>query len=263
MKKIVITGSTRGIGLGMARVFLARGCYVAVCSSQPHHVAAALDALSTDFDPERIFGRVCDVTQGDDLEALYDLAEEKWGGVDIWINNAGISQSHQAFHELDPEEITQLTAVNLAGVMLGTRTALDRMLSQGHGMIFNMEGLGSDGRLQSPMALYGASKRGVRYFTRSLVRDYQDSPVKIGFLSPGMVLTDLLTGRGRTLDDIPERSRRIFNILADQVETVAPFLVDKILDDPEHGARIAWLTTGKIMWRFLTAPFSKRHLFGG
>ncbi len=58
-----------------------------------------------------------------------------------------------------------------------------------------------------------------------------------------------------------ERMKRIFNILADKVDTVAPWLVDQILQNKKTGVSIQWLTKSKIIWRFATAPFSKRDLF--
>ncbi len=263
MKRIVITGSTRGIGRGMAAAFLARGCQVLISSRSQAHVDQAVAALGVQSSPAHVRGVVCDVTSYRDLQGLFDQAAGAFGGVDIWINNAGIPQSHQPFDTLPPEEIRAVIETNLIGVMMGSQVAVQRMLGQGHGVLFNMEGLGSSGEIRPNMALYGASKRAVRYFTRALEKDYRDCPIKIGFLSPGMVLTSFLTGGKASFDEIPESTRKIFNILADRVETVAPFLVDRILEDPDHGARIAWLTTGKIIWRFLTAPIRQRDVFGG
>jgi hypothetical protein len=73
-----------------------------------------------------------------------------------------------------------------------------------------------------------------------------------------MVVTDLLT-EGYTPEEWAE-VKRIFNILADKVETVAPFLVERILANTQHGARIAWLTTSKVAWRFLTARIQPRQV---
>ncbi len=75
-----------------------------------------------------------------------------------------------------------------------------------------------------------------------------------------MVITDLLVGGDHTGEEW-ERKKRIYNILADRVETVVPFLAEKVLANEKHGARIAWLTTGKSFVRFLKAPFAKRDLF--
>jgi hypothetical protein len=77
-----------------------------------------------------------------------------------------------------------------------------------------------------------------------------------------MVVTDLLTGQYRDRPDEWERAKRIFNILADRVETVAPWLAERVLANTQSGARIRWLTRSKLIGRFLAAPFRKRDLFG-
>ena len=76
-----------------------------------------------------------------------------------------------------------------------------------------------------------------------------------------MVNTDLLMVDYQGAPEKFETSKRILNILVDKVETVAPFLVEKILAEPKHGSRIAWLTTGKVMFRFMTSRFIKRKIF--
>jgi hypothetical protein len=77
-----------------------------------------------------------------------------------------------------------------------------------------------------------------------------------------MVMTDMLLKEGfEGSPEEEERTRRVFNILADRVETVAPWLVSRILSNERTGARISWLTTWKVITRFLVAPFRKRDLF--
>jgi DICT domain-containing protein len=84
----------------------------------------------------------------------------------------------------------------------------------------------------------------------------------VGALRPGMVLTDLVTGQyeGRPEEEWQD-AKRIFNILADRVETVTPWLAQKVLANQRSGVRITWLTRRKVMGRFLAAPFHKRDLF--
>jgi NAD(P)-dependent dehydrogenase (short-subunit alcohol dehydrogenase family) len=121
--------------------------------------------------------------------------------------------------------------------------------------------MGSDGRKVAGMLLYGTTKCAVRYFTESLIQETQSTPVQVGTLSLGMVLTDLLVGPEAKESEDWERYVRILNILADRVETVTPWLAQRVLVVRKHGARIAWLTRGKILARFLAAPFRKRNLF--
>jgi hypothetical protein len=99
-------------------------------------------------------------------------------------------------------------------------------------------------------------------FSQALIQETEGTAVQVGTISPGMVVTDLLLDPMEADPEIFTRSRRIFNILSDRVETVTPFLAQKILQNDQGGAKIRWLTRPKMIWRFLTAPFSKRNPFG-
>ena len=107
-------------------------------------------------------------------------------------------------------------------------------------------------------AYYGMTKRMVRYFTRCLSKELEGTNVIAARLSLGMVLTKLLLKDVEASPD-KESTLKIFKILADKADVVAEFLSDKILQNKKNGAYIAWLTTGKILWRFMTAPITKRN----
>lgn len=124
-----------------------------------------------------------------------------------------------------------------------------------------MEGMGSDGRKHKGLAIYGTSKYAVHYLTESLALEAQGTPVIIGGLRPGMVITDLITGRYRERPEELERARRIFNIIADTVEHVAPWLADRTLENRKNGAVLAYSSAWKLMWRLASQPFVRRELF--
>ena len=124
-----------------------------------------------------------------------------------------------------------------------------------------MEGFGSGGQKQPGMTTYGATKRAVTYLTESLVKETKDSATKVGFLSPGIVATDLLVDDYAGQPEAFEKARKIFNILGDRVETVTPWLAERLLAADKHGARVAWLTRPKAFGRFATAGFRKRDIF--
>jgi NAD(P)-dependent dehydrogenase (short-subunit alcohol dehydrogenase family) len=162
----------------------------------------------------------------------------------------------------DPGEVDTVFAINVHGVINGCSVAVEGMGAQpGGGWIWNMEGLGSGGQIQPGVAVYGASKRAVTYLTEALIKEQKGTDVKIGFLSPGIVVTDLLVGDYAGDPEGFAKARRIFNILGDRVETVTPYLVDGLLKASKSGTRVAWLTTTKAATRFLTAGFKKRDLF--
>ena len=258
-KVIVITGSTKGIGYGLAQEFLKRGHQVVVSGRNQERLDKAVSALAAQY--KNVAGCLCDVTKYDDNEKLFVFAKEKFGRVDIWVNNAGISLPRHMLWEQPRENHESIVAANLMGVIYGSQVAIKGMLAQGNGYVFNMEGHGSNGRIIAGMTVYGASKSGLTYFTKSLAEETKNTPVKVCLLSPGIVDTDLLMV---DYQDAPEKFqavKRNLNILADKVETVVPFLVSEMLKGPKNGALLQYQPRWKLMLRFLTAPFVKRNLF--
>ena len=257
-KNIVITGSTRGLGFAMAEAFLRADCTVVICGTTTESVAAALQRL--DSTQAQVFGHVCDVRNRDGVESLWNRAHERFGAIDIWINNAGISQQMLPLWEMDISDIEGLVHTNILGVIYGSQVAMQGMLRQGHGTIYNMEGAGSSGEHRGNLTVYGMTKCAVRYLTRGLAIEAAGTPILIGTLSPGMMVTDFLLSALPKRSELSSAARWIINILADYPATVAEFLVPKILNNRRRGAHFAWLTTPKVIWRFLSSPFVKRDL---
>jgi len=260
-KSIVITGSTRGIGLGLASEFLKRGCQVTINGRSQDSVDRALEFLKKDFAPASIAGWPGDVSDLQTHQSLWDKAIAAFGQVDIWINNAGIGHPMEMIWELPEETVQQVVDVNVKGLIFGSQTAVQGMLKQGYGHLYNMEGFGSNGRKQAGLSVYGTSKAAVHYFSNALTAETSETPVKVSTLSPGMVITDMITGQYEDDPQGLEDAKKIFNTLADKVETVTPWLVDQVLSNHKSGAKINWLTTTKLLTRFATARFNQRDLF--
>lgn len=259
-KTIVITGSTRGIGYGMAGAFLAAGCQVVICGRTPAAVQQAAAGLAAVGGSEQLLGLACDVRQREQVQAVWDAAQTRFGRIDIWINNAGQAHPLTAFQDFSMETIGAVLDTNVAGMMSGSIVALKGFQQQNGGAIYTMLGLGSDGRQVARMALYGASKSAVGYLHTALVNETRGGPVLVAALMPGMVTTDLLTQQRAHDPQEWEKAKRIFNILADRVETVAPWLAQRVLANQKHGAMISWTNPAKIAWRFLSAPFTHRRV---
>ncbi|MDG2263306.1 MAG: SDR family NAD(P)-dependent oxidoreductase [Actinomycetota bacterium] len=260
-KRVVITGGTRGIGNGLAREFLKRECQVTITGRSESSVAAAVTELGGYYGEGRVAGSVCHVTDSSQLQGVWDVASEKFGGVDVWINNAGMSIERKPLWKQSDEAIEAVVGTNITGALLASKVAITNMLDQGHGQLWNTEGFGSDGATQAGMAAYGSTKRAVRYMQKALRKDTADTPVQICTLSPGIVVTDLLVGDYDLTSEQWEKAKKIFNILGDDVHTVTPWLADQVLAADTSGARIAWLTRRKASRRFMTAAFNKRDLF--
>ncbi|MBT3218822.1 MAG: SDR family NAD(P)-dependent oxidoreductase [Proteobacteria bacterium] len=293
MKIVVITGSTRGIGDALARFFLERGCGVVVSGRGETDVDAAVARHGVGSD--RIFGQACDVTVPEQVQHLWDAAVDHFWRVDIWINNAGIANGQGLLWEQDLAFFGRIAATNLAGTMTGSAVAIRGMLAQGGGAIYNMEGLGSDGRKVRGMTPYGATKRGMRYLDEALAEEVKGTSVIVGGIMPGirgrrateadskhrfpvlksrptepggpganrgMVVTDMLLAGLEGPEAQVAQTRRIFTILADRLDDVAPWIVDRVLANKKNGVLIRWLTTPIVAWRFLSSPFSKRDPLG-
>jgi NAD(P)-dependent dehydrogenase (short-subunit alcohol dehydrogenase family) len=260
-RSVVVTGGTRGIGQGLAREFLKRGCRVTITGTSDASIAKGLEALGGASD--KLIGIAANVASRDEMQGVWDQAVATFGRVDIWVNNAGISLPRKPLPELSEADVQRIVNINLMGIFNCDSVAMKGMAAQGGGYIWNMEGFGSDGMTQTGLSPYGSTKRAVTYVTKTLIKELKGTPVGMGYLSPGIVVTDLLV---EDYADDPERwvkVRKTFNILGDTVETVTPYLVDGVLKTDKHGARVAWLTKGKAAGRFATAGFKKRNLFEG
>jgi NAD(P)-dependent dehydrogenase (short-subunit alcohol dehydrogenase family) len=260
MKTAIITGGTRGIGAGLVKNFLLCKWNVAYSGTSEESVEKSLQSLSGKYREGSYIALKCDVTTEKDLNNLWESAFKTFGRIDIWVNNAGISNEQTPFYQIPPNIFMKIIDTNVNGLMLATHVAFNRMLLQGFGAIYNMEGLGSDGRTLFGLTPYGTSKRAVRYFTDAFAKEVKNCPVIVGTISPGMVLTDM------TLEPLrkdPGKNRqliRIYNILANDPDTVTPFLVRKMIENMNNGAKISWLSSWKILKRFLFAPFSRRDI---
>lgn len=261
MKNVVITGSTRGIGHGLAREFLRRQCRVIITGRNQDQVDVVVRQLATEFGDDTVAGTACDVTSADSLQALWDFAGATVGRVDIWINNAGIGIRRAPLADQDPDDLDAIVETNLTGMLYANKVAVAGMTAQGHGQIWNMEGFGSGGQTAPGMAAYGCTKASVTYLIKALQKEIKDTGVQVCTLSPGMVVTDLLVGDYDLASPEWRKAKKILNILGDKVETVTPFLVDGMLKADKTGAKVAWLTNSKAFWRFMTAAFNKRDLF--
>ncbi len=261
MNNIVITGSTSGIGYGLADSFLNLGCSVTISGRSEDKVQDVVKKLIAKHEASRLFGFTCDVTDYDQVQKLWDAAKAHFGQIDIWINNAGISHAETEIWNYTSREVRQVIETNIVGAIHGSIVALKGMREQSFGAIYNLEGLGSDGRVIKGMALYGTTKSAVSYLTKAMAKETQGTPVLVGGIRPGMVATKLITAQYEGHPEEWERVKRIFNILSDRVETVTPWLARKILSNTKNGVTIAWLTKGKLLGRFLTALFHKRNVF--
>jgi len=258
---VVITGSSKGIGFGLAKAFVELGHNVVVSSRNDDAVQTAVGKLS-ELGKGRVAGKSCDVADYDDVQSLWQFAKDKLGNVDIWINNAGITNRRANLVDLSATEIPRVINTNLIGLINGNKVAITGMTEQNGGKIFNMEGFGADGMVQPGMSIYGVTKRAVRYFNKAMASEYKDSGLIICTVDPGIVVTDFLT---KDLYDAEsaefEKRKKFLNLLGDHVEDVAPGLVSKMIAANKNGSAVRWLSPLQVLVRFVKSFFVKRDLF--
>ena len=266
MKTAVITGSTRGLGWEMAQLFHKNGWNVVLNGVNAKRLESAVAALREAEGSGRVDGLAGSVASSADIQALIDHAVAQFGAIDIWINNAGVNQPMRAIWELKEEEIDAVLNIDLRGAIIGSRLAALQMEKQpAGGFIYNLEGYGSNDAMMLGLNLYGTSKRAVTHFTQAFAKELEErgSKVKAGRLSPGIMITDFTVKAlgGKESIELPEKTKKVYNILGDYPDVVAAHLVKEMLSNTKNNAHIEWLTGRKAMWRFLTAGFHKRDFF--
>lgn len=249
---VVITGSSKGIGFGLAQAFLNLGWCVVISARQPQQLEVAVQQLSNSYSHDQILSVICDITEPTQLQHLWDQAVLKFCKVDIWINNAGTCHAVKNFQDIEDRELIQVIQTNVLGTLLGTKTAFNAMLLQGHGQIFNMEGWGSQGEWSSGMTTYAASKRAISYFTKGIYKENKHCPVLIGSLSPGMVATDLLVDSWQNGQHANwHKMKWLYHFIIDPPEVVCRYLAQKIAANRKNNARIVWMRAWRLALRFI------------
>ncbi len=257
-KNIVITGSTRGIGYGLADSLLKLGSRVVIAGRFQETVTEAVNKLSKFYGEGRVYGHKCNVTSSSEIEELWDKAVEDLGGVDIWINNAGISPTRETFWNHSPRQISDVVNTNLTGAMYGSRVAIRGMLKQDYGAIYNIEGLGSDGRIMKGVALYGTTKAGLGYLTMALAAEVRGTPLIVCGLRPGMVFTDIIKKAYKDNPTKWQSDKKTISILCNPLEKVTPWLASKILLNTRNGTIISYPSRQQMLKRFLLSLFNKQ-----
>ncbi len=182
----VVTGAARGIGLALVQALLAKGSRVVLADLD----AAALQTAATPLQGSRLTV-VTDVTQAAQVEALAAKAEQAFGPIAVWINNAGLAR-HRWIPDYTEAEIDLMLAVNLKGTILGSQAALRRMIPLKRGHILNIISTASLRGIPSE-TVYCAAKWGVRGFTQGLQEEAAAHRIRVTAVLPGGVATDFWT----------------------------------------------------------------------
>ena len=265
MKTVVVTGSARGFGLELLKQFRKRNYNLVLCDLNKEIVEEAREIIANTKGRGQLIPLICDVTNENHMKRVINTIMRETGQIDIWINNAGINQPNKPLWELDTKTINKVIDVDLKGAILCTKLVMPIMIEQGFGQIYNVEGHGSNNNKILGLSLYGTAKRAITYYTEALAYEAQKmhTGVLIGKISPGIMVTNFLTTSlaNNTEIELDEKTKKIYNILGDYPETIAKYMVKKIINNEDNNVKFIWLTKRRAAWRFLTYKFHKRDFF--
>lgn len=247
----MITGSTKGVGRALAEEFVKHEDGVVITSRTPHLVDATVASLRRRYPTARVFGCVADVTSHADVARLTDFAADNLGTLNTFICNAGTTGPRGPISDANPEDLQTVVGTNLLGPMYCAKEVQRVAKNQTDPLhLFILDGSGTRGNSTAGYAAYGATKRSIPQLISSLSIEAKSEPVRFHTLSPGMVLTDLLLA-----DNQEPSSRKIFNFLAEEPDTVAADLVPRIrsavLSDKSK-TYIQFLTIPKAFYQLTT-----------
>ncbi len=202
-RRVVVTAAASGIGLVVANAFVANGDRVHICDINEKALHEATEGNSS------ITATVCDVSDRSSIEAFVKAAAVALGGIDVLVNNAGISGPTTPVEEMDPDQWEAVLGVNLTGTFNVTRLAIPLLRRSDAGVVVIMSSLG--GRFAYPnRSPYAVTKRGLIALTETLAVELGDAGIRVNAIAPGAVEGDrirrVLQGRadasGRSLDEV-------------------------------------------------------------
>jgi len=220
-KVAIITGGTRGIGLGIAKQLLEEGAKVVICGRKEEGLATAAQVLN---EGDNLLTVRAHIGKEADVAALFQKAVDIFGKVDILINNVGMNLMVPSVADADPGLWQKIIDTNLTGTFLCSRKAAEIMKPAGGGSIVNISSIA--GRQASPtMGIYGIAKAGVEMLTQVLAAELASSKIRVNAVAPGMVRTDFSKPlwentaiHDKIVKDIPMRR------IAECIEIVHPTL---------------------------------------
>jgi NAD(P)-dependent dehydrogenase (short-subunit alcohol dehydrogenase family) len=205
-KVAIVTGGASGIGAGIVEKFLAEGARVVIADvvrDRGEEFAASLggDVL---FSP-------ADVSDQDQVGGLVATAVETFGGLDVMVNNAGISSKmHRSFLDDDLADFQRVMSVNVLGVMAGTRDAARHMSTHGGGSIINLSSIGGI-QAGGGVMTYRSSKAAVIMFTQSSAIELAQYDIRVNAIAPGSIPTPILASStsGKTREELERFEQKL------------------------------------------------------
>jgi len=188
-KVCIITGASNGIGLATARRFVSEGFRVVICGRRPEALETAATSIGN---ADSVVSVVGDVGSLDTRKKLIDTAVEKFGRLDVLVNNAGAAPLGE-IESIDESTFENVISTNIRSIFSLTQLAWPIMKGQGGGSIVNISSLAAIDPFPG-FSIYGASKAWLETFTKAMAAEGDDHSIRVCCVRPGAVETDLLRG---------------------------------------------------------------------
>ena len=189
-KVVIVTGGTRGIGFATVKAFLDNGAKVALCGSRENTVNKALTELKAMSSNYEVLGFYPDLLKISEIESMMDEIENKWGKIDILINNAGISDNVSIYAQ-DDKHFEKVIDINVKAVFNCTKIAAEKMRKNKYGVILNTSSIVSINGQKTGVG-YPTSKFAVNGITKSLARELGKDGIRVNAVAPGIIATDMV-----------------------------------------------------------------------
>jgi len=233
-KVALVTGASSGIGQATARLLADAGMRVAAAARSLERLEALQRAQQETSSPDQISGEILpiqtDLRDENQIEALFDHVRQKWGGVDVLINNAGLGYAG-SLSDQSSTDWREMLDVNVLALSRCTQEALKDMETCQEGYIIHISSITAHTVIPSSNPFYGATKHAVRALSESLRQELvaRKSPVRISSISPGLVETEFSARSRRT----PGFTANYQNFKVIQPEDIAQ-AVAYLLSTPHH-----------------------------
>lgn len=185
MSRILVTGGTRGIGRAVVERLYAQGHQVAFCYQSSREQAELLAKQLPGVIPVQ-----ADVSQPEQVEALFAKVKEQWGGLDALVCNAGVALPQQLITQTSYQEFVRLMDVNVGGTFLCCQKAAEIMVSAHRGSIVTLSSMWGEVGASCEVA-YSASKGAIISLTKALAKELGPSGIRVNCVSPGVIDTDM------------------------------------------------------------------------
>jgi len=234
-KVAIVTGGTRGIGLAIAEALLTEGAHVVISGTTDHHIQDTARRLTRTAGDDRVQAIRADVRDPQAVAGLVSTAVERFGGLDVLVNNAGVG-GFGPIADMSHEEWHRILETNLTGVFYATKAAIPALRARGGGWIINISSLAGKNAFVGGGA-YCASKSALNAFSEVLMQEVRHDGIRVSYIMPGSVATEFSPGGSASGTEWKLASADVAEVVVDLLRHPARSLPSRVELRPSRPPR--------------------------